>query len=804
MTENARFSEGVAEGSSSATLSPSLEPTREEILRAAGILAGMCDGAVARDGMGFNRLDSPAAKAILSMARPTDRQIRCLWRMLRKYRTQLESLAGVKYETLVPPPEPPPGPEKGGFSQQRTVVIRLGYVSARRVLRVEFPYDQGLVDIMRRIKAEAASSAVFDPMLKTWIFPYELAVYDALIDALEATGRVVVRVDGEIAREMHAAREARQAAYENSRAEKADIDVPTKLPLREFQKAGVKGIELFGGKALLADDPGLGKTPQALGFLVRHPEVLPALVICPATLRANWLKEIRRFTDFRPLLISSKTSLKAFRNLGLDAELAPKAGYDIVVLNYDLLETQSPKTWARALSKGDLSVVPHLLEAGQYALRELRKVYEASKDIEAKSRLLEVIGKIESQGAESNRKKFTKVFVNGVPLKEFLSVGFKSLILDESHYIKDPEAQRSMAVHEISRTVQSVIALTGTPVLNRVRELWSQLYAVNPEIFPKFMPFGMRYCGGKSQTVLVRGGRGQTREVWDFSGATHLEELDEILRSRVMVRRMKSQVLKELPPKIRTTIPVIVKLDEYKKNAAPILERLGRIRKEREEWKALLASMNPEERAAYLTEHAEKAAAQNRLTGVALEEIEHLKQLAVRAKFDDCVEFLADAHEQHGKVVVFTAHHETTDRLVETLRERGFKVGWIDGRIAGPDREPIKTQFQEGDLEFLVCGIRAASEGLTLTASHTVVKIEYDWNPARHVQAEDRCHRITQEHAVNIYYLVAMGTIEEKIVAMIDAKRELVNAAVGEAQRTFEEEGILDVLLESAVSGKVS
>src|SRR6185295_17536502 len=114
----------------------------------------------------------------------------------------------------------------------------------------------------------------------------------------------------------------------------------------------------------------------------------------------------------------------------------------------------------------------------------------------------------------------------------------------------------------------------------------------------------------------------------------------------------------------------------------------------------------------------------------------------------------------------------------------------------GPLREPIKNRFQEVDLEVLICGIRAAAEGLTLTASHTVVFIEFDWNPGKHYQAEARVDRIGQTVTPTIYYLVALGTIEERIAALIDGKREIINAALGEGERTMDEKGILDTVLD--------
>jgi SNF2 family DNA or RNA helicase len=240
-------------------------------------------------------------------------------------------------------------------------------------------------------------------------------------------------------------------------------------------------------------------------------------------------------------------------------------------------------------------------------------------------------------------------------------------------------------------------------------------------------------------------------------------------------------------------------METYRKEAKPILKKLAALKRERDAWKTLLASMTPAERKTYLAQEATKAAENAALSGVAIKEIETLKLIAVNMKFGEAVKFVLNAVEQAGKVVVFMSHHATIDRMMEALSHAEVKAASIDGRVQGPEREAIKDVFQDGDTQVLVCGIRAAGEGLTLTASHTVVFVEFDWNPGKHQQAEDRVHRIGQTEAPTIYYLVSMGTIEEKIAELIDSKREVVNAALGEGDRTVDEDGILDALLDRIV-----
>jgi SNF2 family DNA or RNA helicase len=255
--------------------------------------------------------------------------------------------------------------------------------------------------------------------------------------------------------------------------------------------------------------------------------------------------------------------------------------------------------------------------------------------------------------------------------------------------------------------------------------------------------------------------------------------------------------LKELPPLNVITVPMMLdKMAEYEDEAQNPIKKLALLKKEREEWKAVLATLTDEERKRYITEHAEQASKAQRLSGLMLEEIEEIKQAAVRAKFDDCVKFILELQESQGKVIVFMSHHEFIDRMVEELQKAKLSVGMIDGRVAMGKRDAIKNAFQEGDTQMLVAGIRAAGEGLTLTASHTVVFVELDWNPERHRQALSRAHRFGQTSVTTVYYLVGLGTVEEKIAKLIDSKAEVTAAATGSTDQTMTEQSIMEAVLE--------
>ncbi len=775
------------------------KPTVDLIIAATRALAGVCDGALAQDGCGYNGLDSHIMKDLASKTKYSDRQLRLMWNVLRKYSKQLEA-HGLDWSAMVPPELPTPEEIAAKAALPVKVTLGLMHSGYGERISVAFPYSAALVAEVKAMWTGAKSGPWFDGPSKTWLFPVDRLVelfkkfegrYDLSRDLAEAMERVLDKKLKEKAAD--AAKEpqrAPQTAQEPAEAVQLpqNLVVPTKLPLRPFQREGVAFAASHGGRALIADEMGLGKTVQGLGYLALRPEALPALIVCPSGLRVNWAREVERFTSYKALVLSSKTGLKGLLKLGVETDLVPRSGFDITIMNYDLFETETVSTWIKALVSGNESGVRYLLEAGQYALKAIDKAVAKCRGTQAADRLLAVRKEIVAQGEKANRRKYVKVSANGVSLEKFQAMGqWKTLIFDEMHYLKDEKSQRAMAAFELQKSVSSVIGLTGTPIKNRPLEIYSQARVIKPSLFPNKLVFAKRYCAAH-----------ETRFGWDMSGASNLEELDSVLRGSIMIRREKAAVLKDLPAMQRITVPLVLKngLKSYEAEAGPVIAALKKLQEERSAWKTATDKLSEADRKKFVADHAAEASRAAGLVGYELAEIEKAKQAAMKAKFDDCVEFIDNARLQQGKILVFATHIETITKLVEKFRSMDVKVDAIHGSVSQAKRVEIKDAFQDGDLEILVCGIRAASEGLTLTASHTVVFVEFDWNPATHDQAEKRVDRIGQTCASTMYYLVAAGTIEEAIVAMIDDKREVVNSAIGEGHRTLSEDGILDALIE--------
>lgn len=853
-----------------------VEATRAEIFHAASLLARAPEEA------GYSDLDLPTAKSILAFDMPTDRQIRSLWTILGRYADQLTGL-GVDYSSLVPPPVPG-SPEAGrtpikivteqGSSpvekKKSDKTVYLGLSKNKEWVTVAFKFHPKLYEVVeklpnRRFDKEGTRGG----MPKSWLIGMDPTSIEAAIAAFRAIGpEVVIELSGEVS----AILEQGKRSYVESRAESADIVVPTKLDLYPFQKAGVKGIDDRNGRVLLADEMGVGKTIQSLGWMaLRREKALPALVVCKAMLKGNWVNETTKCTDFKCLIMAGENSVGQFKKRGYNASTSTETGYDLTIVNYDLLSTESPKTWLKMLLNDDkeealkkklaaleqekedkeaelvkakiLSVqeerkygARELVKAGKQSVDLLETAMESREGLSSRNRIWKILERIkgDKNALSENGEEYLRYFVNNKPLEDFMKMGWKTLIFDESHQIKEVSAQRTMVALRMSKEIPHVMCLTGTPILNRPKELWSQTQLVAPLLFPSFFNYGKEFCGafqkptgsyrcqvckgsGKASPDLIAktrktnpdglceacNGEGRIiKKAWVFNGTSNLDKLEKTLRSTIMIRRMKEQVLKELPKKTRTMLPFLIEeKDErlYKKNSLGPMQRLTKLKKERDEWRAATEKMTDEERRKFIAEHAEKAANAHRLTGLILEDIEKIKQAAVDARYEESLSFILDVHEQEGKILAFASHHATIDRLVASLAKEGIRVAAIDGRVDAGKREDIKKSFQVGDLEVLVCGIRAAAEGLTLTAAHIVVMMEMDWHPGIHAQAEDRVHRIGQSMPVTVYYLIAMGTVEEKIAKMVDAKREVMNATLGEGHRTLSEDGILDAVLDEIV-----
>jgi SWI/SNF-related matrix-associated actin-dependent regulator 1 of chromatin subfamily A len=324
--------------------------------------------------------------------------------------------------------------------------------------------------------------------------------------------------------------------------------------------------------------------------------------------------------------------------------------------------------------------------------------------------------------------------------------GFRSLVVDESHYIKNRKTARFQAVKDLASLpdLACTLLLTGTPILNRPIELVAQLDVLGQlATFGGFMPFAKRYANAH-----------QTDFGWDMSGAAHLDELNRLLRERCMVRREKADVLTELPALRRTVVPVEVDDPRaYERAMADIVA-----------WMAANRGSLPSE-AAYRAEM--------------LVRVEGLRQLAAQSKYAHVLAWVQDWLEaaEGQKLVLFAHHRDVQERLLADLAAYGAVS--ISGGDADAERDAAVQRFW-GDpaCRVIVCSLRAASVGLNLQAASNVAFVEFGWHAADMDQAEARCHRIGVQGAVTAYWLVGEDTFDEDMVALIESKRAVAHAAV--------------------------
>jgi SWI/SNF-related matrix-associated actin-dependent regulator 1 of chromatin subfamily A len=317
---------------------------------------------------------------------------------------------------------------------------------------------------------------------------------------------------------------------------------------------------------------------------------------------------------------------------------------------------------------------------------------------------------------------------------------FTTMILDEVHYIKNSQAGRTKAVKKMGKSIAHIMALSGTPIVNRPIEAFNALQLINPTIIPDFWKYTQRYCGAKHN------GFG-----WDFSGATNTQELHEILTGSVMIRRLKKDVLKELPDKIYTYIPIpLTNETVYRAAESDFIK--------------------------YLKSTKGQEAADRASLAVSFTKGEALRQLAGEGKLEAAINWIEDFLEEDGKLVVFAIHRFVIDALMNKFYNKAVKV---DGSVSLTERQRAVDRFQtDPDCRLFVGNVKAAGVGLTLTAASSVAFLELPWTPGDLSQAQDRCHRIGQKSAVNIYYLLVPDSVEERIALILDIKQEILSSVL--------------------------
>jgi SWI/SNF-related matrix-associated actin-dependent regulator 1 of chromatin subfamily A len=502
-----------------------------------------------------------------------------------------------------------------------------------RVIKITFPYDLDILDKVRSIPGRQ-----YHPENQCWSTPITIETIDSLLSWN-------FEIDERLNHFVQKVQEHTLKIISN--------DIPElNGDLFPFQKQGVAFIDMKNGRALIADDMGLGKTCQAISWCVLHPEKRPVLVVCPASLKLNWEREILKWSKIKNIQILSGGKTK-------------KITGEIVIINYDIV-----KAW----------------------------------------------------------------------LPELLKKKFQVLVLDEVHYIKASSAQRTKAVKKLGKDIPNIIALSGTPIENRPIEIYNVWKLLSPETCPNYFYFTKHFCNAHNNGFGM-----------DISGSSNQLELNALLSRTIMLRRKKSDVLKDLPDKIRSFVPLELSNEKEYKSAEN--DFIAFIRKE----KGL-------------------EAAQRASNAESFAKIEGLKQLAVKGKLKQVTEWIENFLKSDQKLVVFATHKFVIEELMNTFKDVAVK---LDGSVSQTQRQKAVDDFQTNEkIKLFVGNIQASGVGITLHASSNVAFVELPWSNSAVEQAIDRCHRIGQKFTVNVYFLMSKNTIEEKLMQLIDTKKIITDAVV--------------------------
>lgn len=428
----------------------------------------------------------------------------------------------------------------------------------------------------------------------------------------------------------------------------------TTRPPMEHQKESIQKL-VENKKFILADDMGLGKTTSTI-IATLETGAKKILIICPATLKINWKREIENYTD-RPIYIAES------KNFSTE--------HDFVIINYDIIKN----------------------------FHDVKKK-EDSKILESK---------------------------------------FDLVIVDEAHYIKNAQAQRTKLINDIVKNIDRLWLLTGTPMTSRPIDYFNLLSLVDSPVAKNWMAYVIRYCSGYQFKVGAK-------KVWNVMGSSNLEELRD-RTSGTILRRLKEDVL-DLPDKIISPVYLRLKSKEYE-------NLMG----EYYEW----YRSNPEE---------------SKSLTVQFTKLTKVRQVIANEKISQTIELAENIIEQGKKVIIFC---NFTDSLNQIVTHFGKSAVKIDGSMSKPERQRSVDEFQENEkIKVFVGNIKAAGVGITLTAGEAVIMNDLSFLPSDHAQAEDRAYRIGQKNNVLVYYPLFENTIEGLIYDILIAKKHVIATVMGD------------------------
>ena len=433
-----------------------------------------------------------------------------------------------------------------------------------------------------------------------------------------------------------------------------DFDKYSNRPPLSHQREAIQKL-VENKKYILADDMVLGKTTSTI-IAALECGAKKVLIICPATLKINWKREIENYSNKSIYIAEGKNF---------------DPNNDFVIINYDIIKNFH----------------------------------------------------------DTKRKDESQI----------ISANFDLVIVDEAHYIKNAQAQRTKLINDIVKKVDRIWLLTGTPMTSRPIDYYNLLSLVDSPVAKNWMAYVIRYCSGYQFRV-------GPRKVWNVMGASNLEELRD-RTSNLTLRRLKEDVL-DLPDKIITPIYLRLKSKEYE-------EVMG----EYYNW----YEKNPEE---------------SKSLTVQFTKLTKVRQIIADEKITQTIELAENIIEQDKKVIIFCNFTNSLNKILEHFGKTAVK---LDGSMSKAERQFSVDQFQENDkIKVFVGNIKAAGVGITLTAAEAVIMNDLSFLPSDHSQAEDRAYRYGQKSNVLVYYPIFENTIEGIIYDILNKKKHVIATVMGD------------------------
>ena len=338
--------------------------------------------------------------------------------------------------------------------------------------------------------------------------------------------------------------------------------------------------------------------------------------------------------------------------------------------------------------------------------------------------------------------------------------GFDLIIMDEAHMVKNPSSNRAKIISQITKNIKRKWLLTGTPLANRPMDFYNLLKICESPVTTSWKQYAFRYCDGKKFRKKLK--TGQYKDIWLTDGASNLEELHE--RTKDLILRRKKDDHLDLPPKI--VAPYYMELDD----------------------------MNEYNRA--FDEYLEWAKSEGKRLGSGRHMIELIvlrKYLALE-KTKQSISLAEEAIENGKKVIIFTNFTHSFDAL---MKHFGRLAVGHNGKMNGTQKQHSVDAFQNDEnVKVFVGNLISAGTAITLTEAEVVIMNDLDFVPANHAQAEDRSHRLGSTSTTNVYYPIAVGTIDEQMFDMLERKRKIIDTVIGDEHVSMNiQEDLFDKIL---------